>query len=70
MSFLVQSMPAARALSRTLREGEGAAKLTVDQWTKQRAFCEWCLAAAGATFAALPAVMPEATAAWRRLRRK
>ena len=46
-----------------------AAKLTVDQWTKHRAFCGWCLAAAGATFAALPAVLPEAQAAWQRLRR-
>ena len=49
-------------------DAAGAAKLTVDQWTKHRAFCAWCLAAAGATFAALPAVLPEARAAWRRLR--
>lgn len=46
----------------------GAAKLTVDQWTKHRAFCGWCLAAAGATFAAFPLVLPEAKAAWRRIR--
>lgn len=45
-----------------------AAKLTVDQWTKHRAFCGWCLVAAGATFAAVPAVLPEARAAWHRLR--
>lgn len=49
-------------------DAAGAAKLTVDQWTKHRAFCGWCLAAAGATFAAVPAVLPEAKAAWRRLR--
>lgn len=49
-------------------DAAGAAKLTVDQWTKHRAFCGWCLAAAGATFAALPAALPEAKAAWRRLR--
>ena len=36
-----------------------AAKLTVDQWTRHRAFCSWCLVAAGATFATLPAVIPE-----------
>jgi hypothetical protein len=36
-----------------------AAKLTVDQWTKHRAFCSWCLTAAGATFAVIPAVIPE-----------
>lgn len=48
-------------------DAAGAAKLTIDQWTKHRAFCAWCLAAAGATFAALPAVVPEAKAALRRL---
>ena len=36
-----------------------AAKLTVHQWTKHRAFCSWCLVAAGATFAVVPAVIPE-----------
>lgn len=36
-----------------------AGKLTVDQWTKHRAFCSWCLVAAGATFAVVPAVIPE-----------
>ena len=43
-----------------------AAKLTVDQWTKHRAFCFWCLLAAAATFAAAPLVVPEAMAAMRR----
>lgn len=42
-----------------------AGKLTVDQWTKHRAFCSWCLLAAGFTFAALPAALPEARAALR-----
>lgn len=31
-----------------------SAKLTVDQWTKYRAFCVWCLLSATATFAMLP----------------
>lgn len=44
-----------------------AAKLTIDQWTKQRAFCFWCLVAAGATFAMAPLVVPEALAAFRSL---
>jgi len=44
-----------------------AAKLTVDQWTKHRAFCSWCLAAATATFVAFPAMLPEAAAALRRV---
>ena len=40
-----------------------AAKLSVDQWTKHRAFCFWCLIAASATFAMAPLVVPEAMAA-------
>lgn len=40
-----------------------AAKLTVDQWTKHRAFCFWCLTAAAATFVTLPLTWPEAKAA-------
>ncbi len=45
-----------------------AAKLTANQWTRQRAFCFWCLTGAGATFATLPLVLPEAYTALRRLR--
>lgn len=41
-----------------------AAKLTWDQWAKHRAFCSYCLMAAGATFATLPLVLPEAREAW------
>lgn len=37
-----------------------AAKLTRDQWVRHRAFCSWCLLAAGATFAMAPLVLPEA----------
>ncbi len=44
-----------------------AAKLTVDQWTKHRAFCVWCLLASAATFATVPLVVPEARAALRQL---
>ncbi len=46
-----------------------AGKLTVDQVTKHRALCVWCLIAAGAIFAAVPLVIPEARAALRNLRR-
>jgi uncharacterized membrane protein len=45
-----------------------AAKLTWDQWADHRAFCSWCLLAAGATFAVVPAALPEAREAWRNLR--
>ena len=44
-----------------------AGKLTWDQWAKHRAFCSWCLLAAGATFAALPLTIPEARDAIDRL---
>ncbi len=44
------------------------AKLTVDQWTRHRAFCSWCLLAAGASLTAVPLVVPEARAAIRRTR--
>ncbi|HET7274213.1 MAG TPA: vitamin K epoxide reductase family protein [Longimicrobiaceae bacterium] len=45
-----------------------AGKLTVDQWTKHRAFCSWCLLAATATFAAVPLMIPEARAALENIR--
>jgi hypothetical protein len=45
-----------------------AARLTRVQWTKHRAFCSWCLLAAGATFATLPLTWPEARVALRSLR--
>lgn len=45
-----------------------AAKLTIDQWTKHRAFCVWCLIAASATFAMAPLVVPEAARALAGLR--
>lgn len=41
-------------------DGAMAAKLTIDQWTKHKAFCFWCLVAAAATFATAPLVVTEA----------
>jgi len=43
-----------------------AGKLTVDEWTKHRALCFWCLLTTAATFVALPLAAPEARAALRR----
>jgi len=40
-----------------------AAKLSIDQWTKHRAFCFWCLLAATATFAMAPLAWREAMSA-------
>jgi short-subunit dehydrogenase/uncharacterized membrane protein len=42
-----------------------AAKLSIDQWTKHRAFCFWCLVAASATFATAPLATAEALKATR-----
>ena len=44
-----------------------AGKLTVDQVTKHKALCSYCLVAAGCTFAAVPLVVPEARAALRKI---
>lgn len=50
-------------------DAANAAKLSVDQWTKHRAFCFWCLLAAGATFACTPLVVAELRAAVREIER-
>ena len=47
-----------------------AARLTRDQWTKHRAFCVWCLVAAGTTFATVPFVIPEAFEAIRSVKKR
>ncbi len=55
-------MPLALA-AKTAYDVYNAGRLTVDQWTRHRAFCFWCLIAATATFATAPLVVPEARAA-------
>jgi tellurite resistance protein TehA-like permease len=57
-------------LAKTTADAAQAAKLTIDQWTKHKAFCFWCLLAAAATFAALPLAVPEAVEAVNHLRKK
>ena len=49
-------------------DAAGAAVLTLEQVTKHRALCAYCLAAAFLNVAALPQALPEAGAAWRTLR--
>jgi hypothetical protein len=46
-----------------------AGRLSVDQATKYKAFCFWCLLSAASTFATVPLVVPETRAAIRRLTR-
>lgn len=61
-------IPLALAAKAALDAAFGA-KLTVDQWTRHRAFCSWCLLAAGASVATVPLVIPEARAALDRKKR-
>lgn len=56
-------------LAKTLVDATQAGKLTVDQWTKHRAFCSWCLLAAGTTFATVPLAVAEARAAYQQYAR-
>jgi len=49
-------------------DAANAAKLTVDQWTKYRAFCLWCLASATMTLAMVPLAVEEARRAVRNLK--
>ncbi len=51
--------------AKTILDAAMAGKLTVDQWTKYRAFCFWCLLTTAATLSVLPLAWPEARAALR-----
>ena len=42
--------------------------LTVEQGSKHRRFCSWCLVASGLSAAMVPQVVPEARVAWGHLR--
>jgi uncharacterized membrane protein len=53
---------------KTVLDAAQAGKLTVDQWKEHRAFCVWCLIAAGCTFATVPLAIPEAWEALRKIR--
>ncbi len=51
--------------AKTSLDASMAGRLAVQQWTRYRKFSFWSLLVAGATFAALPLVMPEAARAWK-----
>lgn len=51
--------------AKTLFDAYQAGRLSVQQWTEHRAFCIWCLVAAGATLAAATQALPEAVEAAR-----
>lgn len=56
--------------AKVLVDAGGALMLTAEQGSRHRRFCSWCLAAAGAAVAAVPAVLPEARQALSQLRGK
>jgi uncharacterized membrane protein len=53
---------------KALADAAFAVRLLIDQPTKYKAYCTWCVTGALATLAAVPLVLPEARAAWRNLR--
>jgi uncharacterized membrane protein len=55
--------------AKTAMDAAGGLYLFAEQVTKHRRICSWCTVAALAQVAALPAALPEAIAAARRLRR-
>ncbi|MDA8164240.1 MAG: vitamin K epoxide reductase family protein [Desulfobacteraceae bacterium] len=59
-------LPLAMA-GKVMADAVQAARLSRDQWVRHRAFCIWCLLAAGATFAAVPLALGEARDAIREL---
>jgi uncharacterized membrane protein len=56
------------ALAKVGFDAVGGAYLALEQGTKHKRFCSWCLAASAASLAMVPAALPEARAAWRHLR--
>lgn len=52
--------------AKVMLDAINAGRLTVKQWTKHRAFCTWCLIAAGATFATVPLAVAEVVEAFRK----
>lgn len=55
------------AAAKVLFDVASGGVLTAEQAVKHRAFCSWCLGAAAASVLALPATLPEASAAARSL---
>lgn len=51
-------------VAKTAMDAAWALVLTLEQGTKHRRFCSWCLTAAAASVATFPAAIPEARAAW------
>lgn len=56
-------------LAKTVGDAAFGTYLTLEQGTKHRRFCSWCLLTAAASLATVPQAVPEARQAWRTLRR-
>ena len=57
-------------LAKSLVDATGGAYLFAEQVTKHKRVCSWCTASAGLLIATVPAVLPEARAAWDVWRRR
>lgn len=55
-------------LAKSVVDAAGGAYLFAEQVTKHKKVCSWCTVSAGLLLATVPAVLPEARAAWRALR--
>jgi uncharacterized membrane protein len=56
--------------AKTVLDAASGIYLGLEQGTKHKRFCTWCLIAAGASIAMVPTALPEAQRSWRHLRRK
>jgi hypothetical protein len=56
-------------LGKSLADAAGGSFLFAEQLTKHKRLCSWCTASAGLMLATVPAVLPEARAAWKAWRR-
>lgn len=55
--------------AKTVLDATSGVYLALEQGTRHKRFCVWCLVAAGSSLAMVPVALPEARTAWRHLRR-
>ncbi|HEX2699755.1 MAG TPA: vitamin K epoxide reductase family protein [Acidimicrobiales bacterium] len=54
--------------AKVVADAAGGLYLTLEQGSKHRRFCSWCLGATAFSMATVPQVLPEVRAAWSTLR--
>lgn len=57
-------------VAKTVFDAASGIYLGLEQGTKHKRFCTWCLVAAGTSIAMVPTALPEARRSWRHLRRR